>query len=134
MSGQGDETACCMWDGRGPGACPLLGGCLKMWACTPPHFCTGCKPLLFCTGSLILQDGLVFMYCEFSPFWSLCNFSLFIAIYNPLNLEPSVRLISMLFTLFSQIINEDKTFNGIEFCSHFWEIPPRLPLVLGNHL
>lgn len=54
------------------------------------------------------------------------------AIYNPLNLEPSVKLISGLFTLFSQIINEDKTFNGIEFCSHFWEILLRLPLVPGK--
>lgn len=45
-----------------------------------------------------------------------------------------MKLISALFTLSSQIINEDETFNRIELCSHFWEIPLRLAPVPGNHL
>ena len=132
-SGMREQVAC--GDLRGPGACPVLGGCLVgvgVWQRLT--FVLDVKPLLSLSGSLVSQDGLVFMYCWFSPSWSLCNFSLIIAVYNPLNLEPSVKLISVLFTLFSQIINEDKTFNGPEFCSHFWEIPLRLSLVSGNHL
>lgn len=45
-----------------------------------------------------------------------------------------MKLISVLFTLFFQIVNDDKTLNGTEFCSHFWEIPLRLVLVPSNHL
>ena len=133
-----DEIIGCMWQSERPWHL-LYAGWVSMGVGVLDfsffsHFCIGHKPLLSCHGSLVSQDGLVFMYCWFSPFRSLCNFSLFIAIYNPLNLEPSVKLISVLFTLFSQIINEDNTFNEIEFCRHFWEIPLRLPLVPGNHL
>lgn len=130
-----DERAGCMWRPERPWCLPctgwVSGGCGHV---APPHFCIGCKPLPSLSGSLVSQNGLVLMHCYFSPYWSLCNFSLIIAIYNPLNLEPSVKLLSVLFTLFSQIINEDKTLNATEFCSHFREIPLRLSLVSGNHL
>lgn len=113
------EHAAC-GDRRGPGTCRVRGGCpvdVGGWCLSAFALAVSlCFRAL--AGSFASMDRFL-RIAKFSPYWSLCYFSLFIAIYSLLNLEPSVKWNSGLFTLFSQIINEDKTFNGIEFCSRF---------------